>query len=99
MVETLRDFGFSSLGLTKYDFFDVDNIIQLGYPPNRIDLITDLTGVDFEICFANRQEVEMDDIVVNFISLDDLIENKTKTGRIQDQADVEKLSQKNKKKT
>jgi len=91
MVDALKEFGFDSLGLTKYDFFDVDNIIQLGYPPNRIDLITDLSGVDFENCFSNRQEVEMDDIKVNFISLNDLIENKIKTGRLQDQADVEKL--------
>jgi len=96
MVETLKDFGFSSLGLTKSDFFNPDNIIQLGYPPNRIDLITDLTGVDFEVCFANRQEVEMDELKINFISLDDLIANKIKTGRHQDLADVQKLNKKKK---
>ena len=52
-VKSLEQFGFESLGLKKGDFLIPDQIIQLGYPPSRIDLITSLSGVDFchLLCF------------------------------------------------
>ncbi len=97
-VKVLTDFGFASLGLTADDFLNPDNIIQLGHPPNRIDLITQASGVKFEPCFANRQEVEFEGIKVNFIALDDLITNKRASGRLQDKLDTSKLEKaKNKK--
>jgi predicted nucleotidyltransferase len=90
-VKTLADFGFASLALTPDDFLNPDNIIQLGHPPNRIDLITQISGVAFEPCYDNRQEVDFEGIRVNFISLDDLIANKKASGRLQDKVDTEKL--------
>ena len=68
-----------------------DQIIQLGYPPNRIDLITTPPGVDFEPCYASRMEVEIDDVKVNFIDLEHLKQNKRAAGRLQDLADLENL--------
>ncbi len=99
-VKTLKDFGFGSLGLTPEDFLDPDNIIQLGSPPNRIDLITEVTGLDFNACYQNRQEVEFEGVKVSFVALEDLITNKKATGRLQDLADAEKLEKgkKNKRK-
>lgn len=47
LLQASADFGFASLGLKLEDFLDPEQIIQLGYPPNRIDLITNLDGVDF----------------------------------------------------
>lgn len=44
----LRKFGFGSLGLTVEDFQVPNQVVQLGHPPNRIDLLTSLDGVDFE---------------------------------------------------
>ena len=88
---TLDKFGFSSLGLQASDFLEADMIIQLGYPPNRIDLITSLSGVDFEPCFNNRLEVDIDGTLVAFINLENLKVNKRATGRAQDLADLENL--------
>lgn len=96
-VKSLKEFGFSSLGLTVEDFLDTENIVQLGYPPNRIDLITDLTGVKFEECYQNRKEVNFEGVDISFISVDDLITNKKQSGRLQDLADAEKLEKGKKK--
>lgn len=92
ILQALDQFGFSSLGLTENDFLEADTIIQLGYLPRRIDLLTTLLGVDFDICFSNKVVVELDEVQVNFIDLENLKKNKLATGRSQDIADVENLS-------
>ncbi|MFP4395667.1 MAG: DUF6036 family nucleotidyltransferase [Anaerolineales bacterium] len=91
MVKAMEQFGFGSLGLQADDFQEPDQIIQLGYPPNRIDLITTPPGVDFESSYASRAEVEIDDVKVNFIDLEHLKQNKRAAGRLQDLADLENL--------
>lgn len=91
MVKALEQFGFGSLGLRAEDFLAPNQIIQLGYAPNRIDLITTLEGVDFAACYETKTQVMMDGIVVNFIDLDNLRKNKKATGRLQDLADLENL--------
>ena len=91
LLQALEDFGFASLELKIDDFLDPDQIIQLGYPPNRIDLLTDLQGVDFKTCYDNKIEVEIEGIKINFIDLENLKKNKKATGRHQDLADLEKL--------
>ena len=91
ILQALDQFGFSSLGLTENDFLEEDSIIQLGYPPRRIDLLTSLSGVDFDICYSNKVVVELDGIQVDFIDLENLKKNKLATGRSQDIADVENL--------
>jgi hypothetical protein len=50
LVDALRDFGFGSLGLAPDDFLEEGVIVQLGYPPKRIDIITQADGVDFASC-------------------------------------------------
>jgi predicted nucleotidyltransferase len=92
IVEALNQFGFGDLGLTSADFLETDIIIQLGYPPNRIDLLTSLSGIEFEACFQTRVVVELEGISVNFIDLESLLKNKRSTGRAQDLADVDRLS-------
>lgn len=91
MVKALEQFGFGSLGLRAEDFLVPDQVIQLGYAPNRIDLLSTLEGVDFDSCYAARVEVEMDGLTVHFIGLDDLKANKQAAGRLQDLADLEGL--------
>jgi hypothetical protein len=73
------------------DFLTPDQVIQLGYLPNRIDLITTPSGVTFEDCFAARVEVTIEDLVLNFINLENLKQNKKASGRLQDLADLENL--------
>jgi hypothetical protein len=91
IVDAIRGFGFGSLGLKVDDVLESDTIIQLGYPPSRIDLITSLPGVDFKICYNSRVEVEIDGITINFIDLENLKLNKRASGCSQDLADLENL--------
>jgi hypothetical protein len=91
LMTALTQFGFGSLGLSPEDFQLPDQIIQLGYPPNRIDLITTPDGIDFETCYQAKIEVIIDSIAVNFIDLDNLRKNKQASGRLQDLADLENL--------
>ena len=73
------------------DFREAGQIIQLGYPPNRIDLLTSLTGVEFDQCYHERDIIEVDELPINFIDLEHLKTNKKATGRHQDLADLENL--------
>ena len=91
MIAAIDQFGFGSLGLKASDFLEPDTIIQLGYPPNRIDLLTTLAGVEFSKCYPNKVEVDLDGVKVDFIDLENLILNKTASGRMQDLADVDNL--------
>ena len=90
-IRSLDQFGFGSLGLRVEDLLVPDQIIQLGYPPARIDLITTLEGVDTGECYASRLRVTVGDIAVDFIDLENLKKNKKASGRLQDLADLENL--------
>jgi hypothetical protein len=91
MVKALDRFGFTSLGLKENDFLVAGQIIQLGYPPNRIDIITSLEGVDFDESYEKRVVIQVEGVEINFIDLDNLRRNMKATGRFQDLADPEKL--------
>lgn len=91
LLQALDEFGFGSLGLTTEDFLVPDQIIQLGYPPARIDLITTLPGVEFADCYASRLEIQVENTTVNFIDLENLKRNKRASGRPQDIADLANL--------
>ena len=88
----LVSFSFASLGLSAADFIAADQIIQLGHPPNRIDLLTSITGVEFEEAWAGRVAAKLHEIPVSFIGKEALIQNKRATGRTQDKADLEALA-------
>ncbi len=91
LLQALEAFGFGSLGLEETDFMEPEQIVQLGYPPNRIDILTNPSGVEFDACFASRVTIKVDDIELNFIDLDNLKRNKKASGRFQDLADIENL--------
>lgn len=90
----LADFGFGGLGITQDDLARPDSVIQLGYPPNRIDILTSIDGVSFDTCFSRPLQVVVDGLTLNFISLDDLKINKRASGRARDRADLEDLGEK-----
>ena len=91
LLAVLRDFGFASLDLTVEDFSLPNKVVQLGTPPYRIDLMTSISGVNFQECFPAATEIELDGIKIRFISLEDLIRNKRSTGRLRDLSDIEEL--------
>ena len=91
VIRALEDFGFGSLGLRPDDFVEPEQIIQLGYPPNRIDLLTSLEGMTFEECFRTRIDVVISGVCIHFINLMNLKKSKQLSGRYQDLADLENL--------
>ncbi|WP_054033143.1 DUF6036 family nucleotidyltransferase [Desulfatitalea tepidiphila] len=91
VLKALEEFGFGSLGLKSEDFLESEQIIQLGYPPNRIDILTTLKEIKFEDCYKERVEVDIQGLKISFIDLENLKHNKRATGRPQDLADAENL--------
>ena len=94
VVSALDEFGFGELGLTAADFQRPDSVVQLGREPQRIDILTFATGLDFAEAFKNHVLISVGDIQVPFVSVDDLRTNKLATGRLQDLADAEFLEKK-----
>jgi hypothetical protein len=92
VLSALRQFGFGDLGITRDDLTTADRVIQLGYPPGRIDLLTSIDGVDFAESFPRRMTVPVDGVELHFICLDDFRTNKKAVGRHQDLADLEALA-------
>lgn len=91
IMESLHSFGFSDLDLTMDDFLRPDLVLQLGRPPNRIDLLTSITGVSIDEAWNERVAGELDGLPVFFLGRDTLLRNKEATGRDQDIADARKL--------
>jgi hypothetical protein len=82
-----------SFGVTQEDLARPGIVVQIGLPPRRIDILTDLTGVDFASAWAEQVGVEVGDREVPFIGRASLIRNKRATGRLRDLADLEALGE------
>lgn len=80
-----------ALGIDVNDFTRADVVAQFGLPPNRIDLLTGLTGVTFDDAWTTRVEAAVEGVRVPVIGLDALRQNKQATGREKDRADVKGL--------
>jgi hypothetical protein len=91
IIAALEEFGFGGLGLTADDFQVPDAMVQLGYEPQRIDILTFATGLDFTEAYENRVDVNVGGVQVPFLSVDDLRKNKLSTGRPRDIADAADL--------
>jgi hypothetical protein len=91
VVRTLRQFGFAPAQLTPELFLTPDNVIRMGLPPLRIEILTSVSGVEFDACYKERQMIQIDDLLVPVISLPRLKENKAASGRAKDLADLENL--------
>lgn len=91
VVSALAQFGFASLGVRREDLTLPNQVLQLGYAPARIDLLTSIDGVAFAECHARKIVVQIDGLDISFISQDDFKRNKRATGRHKDLADVEAL--------
>jgi hypothetical protein len=91
VVQAIRDFGLGSVGLTAEDFLVGDRVVQLGHPPNRIDLLTSITGVAFEDAWQTRVSGTLDGLTVEFIGKAALLRNKESTGRNKDLIDAHEL--------
>ncbi len=97
VTEVIKAFGMGGLDIQAEDFMSAGNVIQLGLPPNRIDILTDLETLDFEKCYADREVVQVGEYTVNFIDFESLIVSKKMAARPQDRADVKKLQERKRK--
>ena len=89
----LKRFGapIEQLGVTLEDLRTPGMVVQIGQPPRRIDLLTDLSGLDFDDAWSNRTMHSFGSREVPFLGRDDLIRNKRACGRPKDLADLEIL--------
>lgn len=91
VVAALGDFGFGDVGLTVSDFSRTDQVVQLGYPPYRIDILTGVDGVEFPDAWPRRLALDVGGVTMQVIGLEDLVANKLACGRPQDLVDVDRL--------
>jgi len=91
ILAALDEFGFGALGLTIDDLIDPNKAIQFGREPNRIDILTFLTGLEFDDCMTRAVAATYEGIPVKVIGFDDLVANKKATGRGKDILDVKEF--------
>jgi hypothetical protein len=84
-------FGAPLFNLTREDLCDPGIVFQIGLPPNRIDILTRITGVEFEKAWGERLEIIVQGRTIPVLGKDDLIHNKVSTGRPKDLGDAETL--------
>lgn len=91
LVSSLIDFGFGSIDVDVNDFNKEDSVVQLGFPPNRIDIITSVSGLSFDECWNKKEIILSENDEINYISLHHLRINKETTGRDKDLLDLKNL--------
>jgi hypothetical protein len=91
VLAALRDFGFGSLPLTSEDFTTPGRVVQLGFEPNRIDILTTISGVGTDEIWAGRVAGRLEGVPVWFLGRDALIKNKRAAGRLKDLRDLEEM--------
>jgi hypothetical protein len=91
IVEALREFGFGTPDLSPELFLREERIVRMGTPPFRIEVFTTISGVRFDVCYANRVVDVIDEIQINLINLAHLKINKQASGRPKDVNDLQNL--------
>lgn len=92
IVEALKAFGAPMSEISEADFATPGVVYQIGIPPGRIDILTELTGLTFEDAWPDRLRGRFGEIEVDFIGRDAFVRNKRATGRAKDLGDIETLS-------
>lgn len=91
LVSCLREFGFDTPNLTPELFDDPNRIVRMGVAPLRIEILTEIDGVNFKDCSVRSINQSVDGELIPVISLEDLKANKRASGRAKDLDDLENL--------
>ena len=91
IMAALREFGAPLADVAESDFTQPGTTLQIGLPPRRIDLLTDLSGLQFSEVWADRRMFPIGPFTVPFLSKAALIKNKRATGRPKDLVDLDEL--------
>lgn len=87
----LHRFGFAAQSLPDPLFQPPRSVLRMGMPPNRIEVLSEISGVSFGECFDRRVNIEVDGIRIPVLALHDLVANKKASGRPKDLGDVGEL--------
>ena len=91
LVAVLREFGLNTPQLSVSLFLTENQIVQIGVPPMRIELLTTISGVSFDHCYSERIIDVIDDVEVHIINREHLKQNKQASGRYKDLEDLQHL--------
>jgi len=91
--EALKQFGAPLQHITIRDLSQPDVVFQMGPPPRRIDILTQISGVEFEVAWQNRISGMFGEVEAFVIGTDELLQNKRATGRPRDLIDVDMLEE------
>ncbi len=91
VMRALAEFGAPASQVAESDFAKPGAIYQIGLPPVRIDVLTEMTGLSFEDAWPHRVHQTFGDVQADFIGKAEFIRNKRATGRTRDLSDVEGL--------
>jgi hypothetical protein len=92
LMNALTQFGAPLEGISAADFSTKGIVFQIGNSPRRVDILTSISGVEFEQAYSNKTLVFLEGLEVPVISVQDLITNKRASARPQDLVDVENLT-------
>lgn len=93
ILKSLERFGFKRGVVEESLFMQPGNIVRFGFPPNRIEILNQISGVEFNECIQRKVMADFDDLIIPVIALEDLVRNKRASGRHKDLADIEGLNQ------
>ena len=88
IYKSVSDFGAPLSGITERTFTEKGIVFQIGVAPRRIDIITHIDGVEFHNAYQDKEEVEIENMKIPFLSKSKLIKNKKATGREKDKIDI-----------
>ncbi len=91
ILTVIKEFMGSTIGFEKEDFLKEENVIMMGRPPFRIDILTDISGVSFKEAYESSKIYEDEELKIRCIHINELIKNKKATGRLKDLGDVDML--------
>jgi hypothetical protein len=89
LTDVVQQFGFASVESTT--FLEPRKVVRMGVPPVRLEILTSISGVEFQECYGRRVDTDWDGVTVPLIDLPDLKRNKQAAGRLKDLLDLEQL--------
>ena len=93
IMAALNEFGFGGVGLSPSDFEKEGKVVQLGFPPIRVDILTSITGVSWQQAESGSAAGRFGDLMVKYLGRLEFVTNKRALGRKKDIADLEAIGE------
>ena len=88
----IEQFGAPRRNIRREDFCTPDVVFQIGIEPNRIDILTSISGVEFDEAWPTRRRIRIDELAFDVIGREQLLKNKLASARPKDLFDAQKLN-------